>query len=646
MNINKLKINSFGNLKDKEYNLKENINIIYGANEAGKSTLLKFIISCFYGISKNKRGKELSDYDRYKPWDDENFSGKLEYELDNGNKYEIYRDFNKKSPKIFNGNMEDISKNFEIDKNRGNEFFYEHTKINEDLFLSTLIVSQKGVELEKNNQNILIQKIANIVGTGQDKISYKKAIDKINKRQLEEIGTERSKEKPINLLNKRIKEINQQISELDKSKELKYEIEIEQNNLEQEILFLENNYNYLKELIVLQEKEELEKEKINLKEDIKNENINKIDKIKAQINEIKEENKDLLKNDVDKNSKKNNFKINNKIKIIFILLFLLNILQFIYINNKIFNNIFFLTIPIFLALLFILFNKNNKKIKKEEDNKKIIKEKILSDIINLKNELNILLENNLLLENELNKIKSNFNLKINLEKEKIKNKYSNKLQINKINNFINLESLKIQINKIEKDINNKKVEMHKLNLDKENIEVKLDDLSKLQEELVDCNEKMVNLNKLNKSINLAKQVLNECYEKMKNTVTPKFTQNLSSNMSNITNGKYNKVHFNDESGLIVELNNGNYANISNLSVGTIEQLYLSLRFSMVDELTNEKLPIILDEVFAYYDENRLENTFKNILGKFKDRQIIILTCTNREENVLNNLGFKFNYIHM
>ena len=56
LKINKLKINSYGKLKEKEINLKDGINIIYGQNEAGKSTLINFIINSFYGISKNKRG--------------------------------------------------------------------------------------------------------------------------------------------------------------------------------------------------------------------------------------------------------------------------------------------------------------------------------------------------------------------------------------------------------------------------------------------------------------------------------------------------------------------------------------------------------------------------------------------------------------
>jgi len=83
LKIKKLKINGFGNLEGKKIEFNRNINIIYGKNEAGKSTLLKFIIDMFYGISKNKRGKDITDFEKYTPWKASEFSGKLNYELDN-----------------------------------------------------------------------------------------------------------------------------------------------------------------------------------------------------------------------------------------------------------------------------------------------------------------------------------------------------------------------------------------------------------------------------------------------------------------------------------------------------------------------------------------------------------------------------------
>ena len=654
MKINKIKINSYGKLKEKEIKLKDGINIIYGKNESGKSTLLNFIVNSFYGISKNKKGKEYSDVEKYTPWLGEEFSGKLEYELNNKNKYEIYRDFKKKNPKIFNENMEDISKEFNIDKSKGNEFFYEQTKVDEELFLSTVVVGQQEVKLGKQEQNILVQKIANLVGTGDDNVSYKRAIDRINRRLLDEIGTQRSREKPINIINKKIEDLEQKKQELEKYEDIKYEIEENKNKLEEEISNLNNKNNLLKEIKIINEKEKIEKEKIKIKENIKKENIEKIKLIKEKINKIKNENKNIfeINNEKTKNNKKINNeknKLNKKIIIVFIFLLIINFLQFIFIKNKLINYIFLLTVPMTLIYFIISKNKLNKKIKKQknidENNLKNI-EKINLEINNLNNEINLLEKNNNNLEKEINNLKSNLNLKINLEKEKIKNKYLNKIEKSEIINFVNLENVNYEIEKLQNEINNKKIRSHTLELDQKNIEPKLDNLSKIEEELVNNNEKMSTLNKLNLSFELAKEILAESYEEMRNTVTPKFTQELSKNISEITEKKYSKIMFNDEQGLIVELESGNYVSASKLSIGTIDQLYLSLRLSMIDELSEENLPIILDEAFAYYDTERLTNILKYLDEKYKTHQIILFTCTNREKEILEKIKVPYNLIEL
>ena len=654
MKINKIKINSYGKLKEKEIELKDGINIIYGKNESGKSTLLNFIVNSFYGISKNKKGKEYSDVEKYTPWLGEEFSGKLEYELNNKNKYEIYRDFKKKNPKIFNENMEDISKEFNIDKSKGNEFFYEQTKVDEELFLSTVVVGQQEVKLGKQEQNILVQKIANLVGTGDDNVSYKRAIDRINRRLLDEIGTQRSREKPINIINKKIEDLEQKKQELEKYEDIKYEIEENKNKLEEEISDLNNKNNLLKEIKIINEKEKIEKEKIKIKENIKKENIEKIKLIKEKKNKIKNENKNIfeINNEKTKNNKKINNeknKLNKKIIIVFIFLLIINFLQFIFIKNKLINYIFLLTVPMTLIYFIISKNKLNKKIKKQknidENNLKNI-EKINLEINNLNNEINLLEKNNNNLEKEINNLKSNLNLKINLEKEKIKNKYLNKIEKSEIINFINLENINYEIEKLQNEINNKKIRSHTLELDQKNIEPKLDNLSKIEEELVNNNEKMSTLNKLNLSFELAKEILAESYEEMRNTVTPKFTQELSKNISEITEKKYSKIMFNDEQGLIVELESGNYVPASKLSIGTIDQLYLSLRLSMIDELSEENLPIILDEAFAYYDTERLTNILEYLDEKYKTHQIILFTCTNREKEILEKIKVPYNLIEL
>ena len=67
---------------------------------------------------------------------------------------------------------------------------------------------------------------------------------------------------------------------------------------------------------------------------------------------------------------------------------------------------------------------------------------------------------------------------------------------------------------------------------------------------------------------------------------------------------------------------------------------------MLDEISKEKVPIILDEAFAYYDNERLKNILIYLTTEFSDRQIIILTCTKREKEILEEQGKEFNYITM
>ena len=75
-------------------------------------------------------------------------------------------------------------------------------------------------------------------------------------------------------------------------------------------------------------------------------------------------------------------------------------------------------------------------------------------------------------------------------------------------------------------------------------------------------------------------------------------------------------------------------------------MYIALRFGAIKELSNESMPIILDEAFAYYDEERLTNILKYLNEEFKDNQIIIFTCTDREINELNKENINYNLIKL
>ena len=648
MKIENIKINSYGNLKNKEINLKDKINIIYGKNESGKSTLLNFIKNSFYGISKNKNGREISDYEKYKPWNGEEFSGKIKYKLNNEEKFEIYRDFNKKNPQIFNQDLEEISKNFSIDKKDGNQFFYEQTHIDETTFLSTVVSMQEEVKLGSQSQALLIQRIANLAGTGDDTISYKKLIDKLNKKQLDEIGTQRSQEKPINIVDKKMKEIENILEELKENESKKYEFETQKNNLQENIQYLEIKNKLLKELKIIQDKNKIEKEKLNIKNKLKIENEEKINKLENKKMENENEIKNIQKNIEEKNSILQINK-NKKIKntIIYLLILIINII----INLILKNNIAcILGIVIFIATsgLYILqinkIKKENEKINTEKINENILEIQKINEEINT--EKNILEKNNSEINEEIQKINIKINQEIIQEKEKIKNEYYLKIKNNELNYILNNENIEFELEENYKEYNSENLKVHSIDLDRQNIMPKLEKMVNLQEELKYLEERRKDLLEKNDCIELAKECLQAAYIKMRNNVTPKLTQNLSNQMKQISNGKYDNIHINAENKIVIENNNGEYIPVERLSIGTIDQIYLALRLAMINELSEERLPILLDESFAYYDDERMENILRFLAKEAFENQVVIFTCSKREVKILENNKIPYNLVEI
>lgn len=691
MKIENIKINAYGNLENKEINLKDKINIIHGANESGKSTLLNFIVSSFYGISKNKDGKELSDYDKYKPWNNEEFSGRIKYKLNNNEEYEVFRDFKKKNPKIYNEKLEDISNQFEVDKKDGNKFFAEQTGIDKQMYTSTVVSMQEEVRLDDKNQNILIQKIANLAGTGDDNISFKKVIAKLQEKIRDEIGTNKTTLKPINIIEKEVEEINKKIEEIKPQQNKKYNIdnekeeiskELEETQLEKTIL-LEIKENIDKETELFKEKEikqnnkkenilkieELEKGEKTLQQN-NNEISEEINNIKEKIKSCQERKEELNANTEDTNKKRH--KSNNFIYIIVTVIMLaMSVIMTVMVKNYILTSIFgILTIAgtvIFVTKTSKEREKNNKKninlnkqkeeevrnidekidrLTKEIDAKENIEKELSNKIAMIKGQTILLEKNNEQTNSKINEISEDIK---KLEEERdnqILEKFSNKINNSKIRKLLESKNLKEDLVNIEEKINNCKIKIKGLEIEENTILPQLDNLVNLEERLEADKEEYKNLKRKEEVITKAIENLEEAYEEMKTTITPKFTTNLSSSIKTISNNKYNKVTINDENGMVVENSRGEYIEAGKLSTGTIDQLYLSLRLSMIDELSKESLPIILDETFAYFDNNRLENVIKYLNDELNNHQAIIFTCSNREKDILEKLNIKYNLVEL
>lgn len=699
MKIKNIKVNAYGNIENKDINLEEGINIIHGANESGKSTLLNYIISIFYGISRNKDGKALSDYEKYKPWNSNEFSGRISYKLENGEKYEIFRDFNKKNPKIYNDKLEDISDRFETDKKDGSKFFIEQMGIDKQMYLSTVVSTQEEVRLDEKNQNMLIQKIANLAGTGEDNVSYKKALIKLQEKIRDEIGTNKTSQKPINIIEKEIVEINNKIVETEKYRNRKYEIDAEKEQILSELKELEQQKQILQELQNSMKSEEETKNRLEIREKNRKDNIAKINELTNQKNTINAESERVqsAKNhlqDIIKGHKENIEKLNSEIEkianekeetqekekpsisfiVITVVLAIALICSIILIKNYIVSGI--LGVALIANIVFYVINKNKQKVNKAKLREKINQEKqykreklenqkqqiianvnttekelekqeeeekqVNSELSMLKGQIILLEKNNEKITEEIEQDNKEIKEESNKNKQQIIEKYKDK----NINDLLYINDYQNYISKIEETINNNRIRIKGLEIEYNTIVPQLDEMVVLEEKREADKEKLAELREKESIINIAIENLRDAYEEMKTTITPKFTKNLSESIQKISSNKYNKVTINDENGMIIENNRGEYVEAIKLSTGTIDQLYLALRLSMIDELSKENLPIILDESFAYSDNNRLKNILHYLTSDLNNHQTIIFTCTDREQKMLEEMNIPYNVVEL
>ena len=238
MIIKNLFIEKFGKIKNLNIDLKPEINIVYGENESGKSTIENFIFTCLYGAVGSKKYNIDNTRTKHIPYN-ENFTfGTM---LINYNKNDIIIE-----RKIGKTRKDDLFRSFYKEnytqapypENIGQEIF----NLDYKGFIKTLFVSQENTKIYDEKDEGLISKLTNLVETGDEEISFTRAINKIN----EEI--------------KKIKGIRKN-GILDELYIKLNELHIEFNNSKEKEEVKEK---YIKELYIL--KEDLEKNRKEQKE--------------------------------------------------------------------------------------------------------------------------------------------------------------------------------------------------------------------------------------------------------------------------------------------------------------------------------------------------------------------------------------------
>ena len=142
------------------------------------------------------------------------------------------------------------------------------------------------------------------------------------------------------------------------------------------------------------------------------------------------------------------------------------------------------------------------------------------------------------------------------------------------------------------------------------------------------------------AIQLARTVLESVANDLSKRLTPKLSRRAEEIFQTLTKHRYDRVLFEKNwKALVVSADSKEPRDVLYLSAGATEQLYLSLRLALSEVVFSEPLPpLVLDDPFATFDDERLENALALLSDMAKTRQIIFFTCRAREADRAEAFG--------
>jgi len=621
MKLLSLHIDGFGKFKNKDLQFADNMNIVYGYNEAGKSTIFMFIEAMFYGLERAKGRASKSDtWTKFKPWGNGDiYGGNLRFSYHDKN-YRIERDFTKTATNPFTVVNETDGKNVE---NPG-EFLKEALcGLSQTAYSNTVSISQLKSATDAKMVIELKNYIANMNTTGNMSLNINKASDFLKeKKKAFTASLDPDAAKTYNQNLTEIKALEKKISSPEFSTHLKTLKEADAIT-EKRIIDL----NIQKEALI----ESIASKRQHLSDLGFNDKKTIID-LQEALN--KSYNDYLTAYETEKKS------INKVYSTIFLVLSIVTVILAGYIfktgkNNFIttatgisyqFAMVLFLIISlaslIFASYIYTIHNKENRRLTELKVNLITIMARVGS--------FDYITEENI---NRANKT------------------LTTKLRI--------FEAMEADIAKSEA-----------LNADIENLRAKkaayasgIDAKKQNEWELEKLMEKLAQLKETNTSlkniiaendkirfeidaIDLAIDTLKNLSETIKNSFGLYLNKDASELIEGITGGVYDSISIDENFNVFLNTPN-RLVPIEQASSGTMDQVYLALRIAAGRLMQGraKELPFIFDDSFVNYDSIRLRAALLWIANNVPE-QIIVFSCHMREAQLMTATMQDFNLIEL
>lgn len=617
MKIISLHIDGFGKLRDQDMEFQDGLNIVYGKNEAGKSTIHTFIKGMLFGIDRQRgRAARNDTYSKYVPWQNSGtYEGWMRLESE-GQIYRIQRRFqkNNKELTIINETLgkEETPTKALLDQLR--------CGLSETVYENTISIGQLKCATEGGMVSELRNYIANLNTSGSMALNITKATEylKSQRKELEKQLVPEAARSYTALLGE-IRKIEQEISSPQYANQLP-EYRVKKSQVKQQ---LESRQN---------EKEGLLEKAAKGRQILEGSQFTDQESVQSYVNETKQLYREY-ENAAQTCARKSPV-------MCAVLMFLLAALSgtgavLLLFAPQLINSLS-LPVPapaaagalgtaavIAFVIAIAALNKRVSYKKKLDTSARLLQEIFAR----------------------------------HLGDSSISDKAMNNLEA-RMTEFLRLSKAVTQsedtLAKITGEIQTLQASQELFGEEMEQQQRIQWELEKKLEYLADCKNRADSLRKVQTenqriqeeldAIDLAQDTMTALSTTIRDSFGLYLNKAASELIGGITGGIYTSMSIDEN--LDVFMNTpGKLVSIDQVSSGTMDQIYLAVRLAAARLVQDgrDRMPLIFDDSFVLYDEDRLKTALK-WLAKTYDNQIIIFTCHQREAQLLTANQVKYNLI--
>jgi len=165
-------------------------------------------------------------------------------------------------------------------------------------------------------------------------------------------------------------------------------------------------------------------------------------------------------------------------------------------------------------------------------------------------------------------------------------------------------------------------------------------LLRLEEEIAEVSDRLAARQRQARVYELASELISEAARHTAVSMAEILKAEMGKHIAVITGGKYRRVKVDPETLQIqvFSAEKGGLVGTSALSHGTVDQLYLVARLSLMRNIAGGcKPPLLLDDSFVAFDRERLNRAMRLVRAFSKEYQVLLFTCYDTFDSFADNL---------